>query len=46
MDSTAQVIVAAELCDQAPDTEQLQPALAQLDENLDAIGAELPEDAS
>jgi len=46
VDSEAQVIVAAELSDQAPDAEQLQPALDQLDENLDAIGAELPEQAA
>jgi transposase len=46
VDSEAQVIVAAELSDQAPDAEQLQPALEQLDENLDAIGAELPENAA
>jgi hypothetical protein len=41
VDGTAQVIVVAELSDQAPDARQLQPALGQLDENLDAIGAEL-----
>ena len=46
VDSETQVIVAAELSDQAPDAEQLQPALEQLDENLDAIGAELPENAA
>lgn len=45
VDSKAQVIVAAELSGQAPDAEQLEPALGQLDENLDAIGAELPEGA-
>ena len=46
VDETAQVIVVAELCDQAPDAEQLQPALCQLEENLDAIDAQLPEDAA
>lgn len=46
VDSQAQVIVAAELSDQAPDAEQLEPALDQLDENLDATGAELPEGAA
>jgi transposase len=45
VDSEAQVIVVAELSDQAPDAEQLAPALDQLDENLDAIDAELPEGA-
>src|SRR5450759_1779906 len=46
VDSETQVIVAAELSDQAPDAEQLAPALQQLQENLDAIDAELPEDAA
>lgn len=46
VDSEAQVIVAAELSDEAPDTRQLAPALEQLDDNLAAIGAELPEDAT
>jgi transposase len=46
VDSQAQVIVAAELSDQAPDAEQLEPALGQLQENLDAIDAELPEGAA
>lgn len=46
VDSEAQVIVAAELSDQAPDTEQLEPALDQLDENLDATGAQLPVNAA
>jgi transposase len=45
VDSVAQVIVVAELSDQAADQCQLEPALAQLDENLEAIDAELPEDA-
>jgi transposase len=42
VDEEAQVIVAAELSAQAPDTPQLEPALDQLDENLTAIEAELP----
>jgi len=46
VDSQAQVIVAAELSDQAPDARQLEPALDQLAENLEAIEAELPEDAA
>jgi transposase len=46
VDSQAQVIVAAELSDQAPDARQLEPVLAQLAENLDAIEAELPDDAA
>ena len=46
VDSVAQVIVAAELSDQAPDARQLEPALDQLGENLEAIGAELPDDAA
>ena len=43
VDSVAQVIVVAELSDQAADQRQLQPALDQLDQNLEAVGAELPE---
>src|SRR5450755_1397109 len=46
VDSKAQVIVVAELSDQAPDTQQLAPALDQLDENLDAIDTQLPEGAA
>jgi|SRR5579875_801221 len=46
VDSVCQVIVVAELSDQAPDAEQLEPALDQLEENLDAIGAQLPEGAA
>jgi transposase len=46
VDETAQVIVVAELSDQAPDAQQLEPALDQLEENLEAIGAELPEGAA
>src|SRR5438876_1569302 len=45
VDSTAQVIVACELSDEAPDARQLAPALAQLAGNLDAIGAKLPDGA-
>ncbi len=46
VDSTAQVILAAELSDQAPDAPQLEPALEQLAENLEAIDAELPDEAA
>jgi transposase len=46
VDSQTQVIVAAELSDQAPDAEQLEPALGQLADNLDAIGEGLPEGAA
>lgn len=46
VDSQAQVIVAAELSDQAPDAEQLAPALDQLAGNLDAVGGELPKGAA
>ncbi len=46
VDSRAQVIVAAELSDQAPDARQLEPTLDQLAGNLAAIDAELPEDAA
>src|SRR6266487_3562896 len=46
VDAGAQVIVAAELAAEAPDARQLEPALAQLAANLDAIGAELPADAT
>jgi transposase len=45
VDSHAQVILAADAAGQAPDARQLEPALAQLAENLEAIGAELPEGA-
>jgi len=46
VDSVAQVIVAAELSAEAPDARQLEPALEQLAENLAAIEAALPEDAT
>lgn len=42
VDGKAQVVVAAELSDEAPDARQLAPALEQLASNLEAIGAELP----
>ena len=45
VDSVSQVIVAAELSDEAADARQLQPALAQLHENLTAIEGQLPQDA-
>jgi transposase len=45
VDAEAQVIVVAELSDQAPDAQQLEGALEQLDENLQQIDAELPDDA-
>jgi len=45
VDSVAQVIVAAEVSTQAPDARQLEPALDQLAENLDAIHAQLPDGA-
>jgi transposase len=46
VDATAQVIVAAELSDQAPDAQQLEPALDQLAENLQAIDVRLPDGAT
>ncbi|HEY3189330.1 MAG TPA: IS1182 family transposase [Solirubrobacteraceae bacterium] len=46
VDSTAQVIVVAELSEQAPDARLLEPSLDQLADNLDAIGARLPADAA
>ena len=42
VDEKAQVIVVAERSDEAADAGQLEPAVEQLDENLQAIGAELP----
>ena len=45
VDSHAQVILAAELTTEAPDARQLEPALEQLDENLEAIEAELAAEA-
>jgi hypothetical protein len=46
VDAQAQVIVAADVTDQAPDAEQLAPALDQLDENLAAADTELPDGAT
>jgi transposase len=46
VDSTAQVIVAADLSGEAPDQRQLEPALKQLSENLDAVDAELSDNAA
>jgi len=46
VDSHAQVIVASELSNLAPDTSQLKGALDQLRQNLTAIEAELPQGAT
>ena len=46
VDAKTQVIVAADVTDQAPDAEQLAPSLDQLDENLAAVGAELADGAT
>jgi transposase len=46
VDAIAQVIVACELSDEAPDARQLEPALDQLADNLEAIGAQLPAEAT
>jgi transposase len=46
VDAQTQVIVAAELSDQAPDAEQLEPALDRLAENLAAVDAALPDGAA
>ena len=46
VDSTTQVIIAAELSDQAPDSRLLEGSLNQLDENLRAIDGELPDGAA
>jgi len=46
VDDCAQVIVACEVCDQAPDARQLEPALDQLDDNLKAIDAKLKDGAT
>lgn len=46
VDSAAQVIVSADLSDQAPDARLLEPSLDQLAENLDAIDARLADDAA
>ncbi|MCA1700371.1 MAG: IS1182 family transposase, partial [Actinobacteria bacterium] len=44
VDSEAQVIVACELFARAPDAEELEPCLEQLEQNLDQVGAELADD--
>jgi hypothetical protein len=46
VDGRAQVIVACELSDEAPDARQLEPGLDQLADNLAAIGSGLPEEAT
>ena len=46
VDSAFQVIVAAELSDQAPDARLLEASLDQLGENLTSIDAELPTNAA
>ena len=46
VDSVSQVIVVAELSDEAADQCQLEPAVAQLNDNVQAIGAELPTGAA
>jgi hypothetical protein len=46
VDSEAQVIVACELSDAAPDAQQLEPALDRLAANLAAVDAQLPERAA
>ena len=42
VDASRQVIVACELSDESPDARLLEPALGQVADNLEAIGAELP----
>jgi transposase len=46
VDSETQVIVAADVSDQAPDARLLQPALEQLADNLEEIDARLPNGAA
>jgi transposase len=46
VDSVMQVIVVAEVSDQAPDAQQLEPALDQLDQNLEAIDTALPDNSA
>jgi transposase len=46
VDSQSQVIVAADVSDQAPDARLLEPALDQLADNLDQIDAALPDGAA
>ncbi len=43
VDADTQIIVVADVSDQAPDAQQLEGALEQLEENLQASGDELPE---
>ena len=43
VDADTQIIVVADVCDQAPDAQQLEGALEQLEENLRASGEECPE---
>jgi primosomal protein N'' len=45
VDSEAQVVVAAELSARAPDAEELDPCLEQLEQNLDQAGAAPAHDA-
>lgn len=45
VDAVCQVIVVADLSDEAADQCQLAPALEQLDTNVQAIGAQLPKEA-
>lgn len=45
VDDEAQVIVACELSGEASDARQLEPALSQLEDNLERIDAELPQGA-
>jgi transposase len=46
VDAQTQVIVAADVSDQAPDTPQLEPALEQLADNLSEVDAQLPQGAT
>jgi transposase len=46
VDSHAQVVVAADASDEAPDARLLEPALEQLADHLEAIDAALPDDAA
>ncbi len=46
VDEQAQVILAADASDQAPDCPQLHAALDQLEQNLAAVGVKLPGDAA
>jgi transposase len=46
VDSVSQVIIVAELSDEAADQCQLEPTVAQLTDNVQAIGAQLPTGAA